>query len=74
MVQAHVVVLEVAGLILRSRGGGGAYCAFHCLYPIRENTILLQSDATATTAHISVVTIQGQLLFEGSYCLRVATV
>ena len=58
MVQAHVVVLEVVGLILRSRGGG-AYCSFHCLYPIRENTILLQSDATATTACISVVTIQG---------------
>ena len=55
MVQAHVVVLEVAGLILRSRGG--AYCSFHC--PIRENTIFLQSDAIATTAHISVVTIQG---------------
>ena len=34
-------------------------CIFHCLYPIKENTLLLQSDATATTAHISVVTIQG---------------
>ena len=44
------------------------------LYPIRENAILLQSHATATTARISVVTIQGQLLFKGGYCLRVVTI
>ena len=33
MVQAHVVVLEVAGLILRGTGGGG-HCSFHCLNSI----------------------------------------
>ena len=43
-------------------------------YPIRESTILLQSDATATTARISVVTIQGWLLFKGCDYLRVATI
>ena len=33
VVQAHVDVLEVAGLILRGTGGGG-HCSFHCLNSI----------------------------------------
>ena len=48
--------------------------SFHCLYPIRENTIFFQSDATATTACISVVTIQWWLLFEGGYYSRVVSI
>ena len=43
VVQAHVVALEVAGLILKGRGGGG-HCSLHCLYSITYQNFEIMKD------------------------------